>query len=174
MCDARRVREAIASGCKGIRGSLLTFKLKPLEFVMIFLAFFIAVTRALAYAISTYDGVVFIRERRNVPKPIRKRRKTVTAGTQMDLRRESVSTGTQADFPHAAPIEQRRKTITVGTQVDTPANLPEIWCICREPEHGAMIFCENSNCLIGWFHMECLRIEEAPKGSWYCPNCSNL
>lgn len=119
------------------------------------------------------------------PGPIRQRRKTVTVGTQVDnhhpgsiqQRRETVTVGTQVDPQSPGPIRQRRETVTVGTQVDPPrlgpiATPPEIWCICREPEHGDMIFCENPGCLIEW--LNCLHMDTAPENDWHCPNCSNI
>lgn len=49
---------------------------------------------------------------------------------------------------------------------------PELWCICRLPDDGSeMIFCENSNCLVQWFHVKCMKMSTIPENSWYCPNC---
>ena len=47
------------------------------------------------------------------------------------------------------------------------------WCFCkREEEEGReMIGCDNSNCIIQWFHTECLWITKVPKGEWLCPEC---
>ena len=36
-------------------------------------------------------------------------------------------------------------------------------------EYGKMILCDNSNCAIQWFHIDCLKL---PKGKWYCPMCT--
>lgn len=53
--------------------------------------------------------------------------------------------------------------------------VPEIWCVCRQPDTGTpMIFCENTLCTIKWFHFNCMRISFAPKGNWFCPNCTSL
>ena len=38
-------------------------------------------------------------------------------------------------------------------------------------ESGNMIGCENDDCAIQWFHVECLRIKHIPKKAWYCPEC---
>ena len=48
----------------------------------------------------------------------------------------------------------------------------QVWCYCKGSEDGEMIGCDNTECDIGWFHTECLRITVIPKGKWYCPNCS--
>lgn len=52
---------------------------------------------------------------------------------------------------------------------------PELWCICRQADVGTpMIFCENMQCTIKWFHFNCVNITFAPKGQWFCANCSIL
>ena len=50
------------------------------------------------------------------------------------------------------------------------------YCYCRGPEAGTMIGCDNPDCPIEWFHIECLQIHTIPKGKskWYCPDCRKL
>lgn len=50
------------------------------------------------------------------------------------------------------------------------------FCYCKGPEEGTMIACDNPNCMIEWFHLECLKIQSVPKGKskWYCPDCRKL
>ena len=50
------------------------------------------------------------------------------------------------------------------------------YCYCRGPEAGTMIGCDNPDCPIEWFHIECLQIRTIPKGKskWYCPDCRKL
>lgn len=31
--------------------------------------------------------------------------------------------------------------------------------------------CDNDDCDIEWFHYECVGLQGAPKGKWYCPTC---
>ena len=45
------------------------------------------------------------------------------------------------------------------------------YCYCKMERDVEMIGCDADNCLIEWFHMECLKIHKAPKGKWYCPDC---
>lgn len=45
------------------------------------------------------------------------------------------------------------------------------YCFCRQVSFGDMIGCDNDECLIEWFHFECLGITVLPKGKWYCPDC---
>ncbi len=37
-----------------------------------------------------------------------------------------------------------------------------------------MITCDNSECMIEWFHTKCLQISKVPRGKWYCPDCRKL
>ena len=50
-------------------------------------------------------------------------------------------------------------------------NNQEMWCYCKTEESGTMIFCENEQCPIKWFHVKCLRITNIPKTKWFCPEC---
>ena len=50
----------------------------------------------------------------------------------------------------------------------------ELWCFCNQVESGKMIYCENDDCDIHWFHYLCLGISTAPRGKWYCPDCRKL
>ncbi len=46
-----------------------------------------------------------------------------------------------------------------------------LWCYCREPESGKLIMCEKSGCKIEWFQFKCLKMSNAPKNKWICPDC---
>ena len=37
--------------------------------------------------------------------------------------------------------------------------------------YGEMIAFDNRSCEVEWFHMECVDLERAPRGKWFCPNC---
>ncbi|XP_055317534.1 inhibitor of growth protein 1-like [Sitodiplosis mosellana] len=118
------------------------------------------------------------------PQSIRQRRKTVAI--QVDtwnpefVQQCPELTAVQGDLPNPKPVQQRRKSVAVAVQVDMPYSErvqvvspenPEIWCICRDEEHGKMILCENPFCVIKWFHMACLGMKTTPEGDWYCANC---
>ena len=47
----------------------------------------------------------------------------------------------------------------------------DIWCFCAQVESGKIIFCDNEECPIGWFHYLCIGISCAPRAKWYCPDC---
>lgn len=48
---------------------------------------------------------------------------------------------------------------------------PEQYCLCNQPEFGLMVACDNVECKIQWFHLACVGLKAAPKGSWICPQC---
>ena len=50
------------------------------------------------------------------------------------------------------------------------------FCYCKGPQEGTIIASDNPNCMIEWFHLECLKIQSVPKGKskWYCPDCRKL
>jgi hypothetical protein len=45
------------------------------------------------------------------------------------------------------------------------------YCICQNVSYGEMIACDNPDCIVEWFHYECVGITQQPKGKWYCPQC---
>ena len=52
------------------------------------------------------------------------------------------------------------------------SSMADCWCFCRNGEYGKMVLCDSSNCAIQWFHIDCLKLAEVPKGKWYCPVCT--
>ena len=46
-----------------------------------------------------------------------------------------------------------------------------LYCLCRQPAHGLMMGCDNSECQIRWFHFECVGLNTKPTRKWYCPSC---
>ena len=50
----------------------------------------------------------------------------------------------------------------------------KVFCYCRKPESDEMIGCDNEQCKMEWFHFKCLKLNKAPKGKWYCPDCRKL
>ncbi|KAF8636673.1 hypothetical protein AX17_003479 [Amanita inopinata Kibby_2008] len=47
-----------------------------------------------------------------------------------------------------------------------------LYCYCREVSFGEMIACDSAKCEREWFHLECVGLEEPPKGKWFCDECS--
>ena len=50
------------------------------------------------------------------------------------------------------------------------ANEP-VYCVCKERSHGLMVACDNLDCAIEWFHIDCVGMTKLPKDKWYCPFC---
>ncbi|GLV40072.1 hypothetical protein CBL_02957 [Carabus blaptoides fortunei] len=39
----------------------------------------------------------------------------------------------------------------------------ELWCMCKKPDDGSpMMQCENDDCPIKWFHLQCLNMQDIP------------
>ncbi len=47
------------------------------------------------------------------------------------------------------------------------------YCVCGQVSFGEMIACDNEECSIKWFHIDCIGLKSLPKGKWYCPECTN-
>ena len=45
------------------------------------------------------------------------------------------------------------------------------YCICNQVSFGRMIACDNPQCQIEWFHFACVKLDEEPKGKWFCEKC---
>ncbi|KAI8146974.1 inhibitor of growth protein 5-like protein [Fennellomyces sp. T-0311] len=57
------------------------------------------------------------------------------------------------------------------------SNLPidpnePLYCYCRQVSFGEMVACDNDDCEIEWFHLECVGLRTPPRGKWYCKNCA--
>jgi len=48
------------------------------------------------------------------------------------------------------------------------------YCLCGQPSFGIMVACDNTNCKILWFHLNCVELKEPPPGDWLCPACRLL
>lgn len=46
------------------------------------------------------------------------------------------------------------------------------YCLCNQVSYGEMVGCDNNDCPIEWFHYGCVGLAQAPKGKWYCPQCT--
>ncbi|KAH9574795.1 hypothetical protein CY35_01G078000 [Sphagnum magellanicum] len=64
---------------------------------------------------------------------------------------------------------------SVNMDLDLPVDPNEpTYCYCGQVSYGEMIACDNPECMIEWFHFDCVGIKERPKGKWYCSDCSAL
>ncbi|KAI9207855.1 uncharacterized protein BJ171DRAFT_578322 [Polychytrium aggregatum] len=46
-----------------------------------------------------------------------------------------------------------------------------LYCYCRGVSYGEMIGCDAEDCPNEWFHLDCVGLDEPPKGVWYCNDC---
>ncbi|KAA1476189.1 hypothetical protein DENSPDRAFT_843092 [Dentipellis sp. KUC8613] len=75
--------------------------------------------------------------------------------------------------PHSRTIKLRvppLSTIQAGEHVDP--NEPK-YCYCHDVSHGEMVACDNEECLIEWFHLQCVGLSTPPPNEkpWYCRDC---
>lgn len=73
--------------------------------------------------------------------------------------------------PHVMTSEELYQAALAAADASEPT-----YCYCKRISFGEMIACEHPECLIEWFHFECvgLTAENRPKGKWYCKECRKL
>ncbi|KAI6218274.1 Inhibitor of growth protein 3-like [Aphelenchoides besseyi] len=71
------------------------------------------------------------------------------------------------------PASQRRNTARNVNKIEDETPAEPTYCICEQVSYGNMIGCDNDECLIEWFHFDCVKLKvKPPKGKkWYCPSC---
>ena len=55
-----------------------------------------------------------------------------------------------------------------------PNNDGSQFCYCKVEVVGEMYPCSRAECLLKYFHLECLNLTRALKKSWVCPVCRNV
>lgn len=76
----------------------------------------------------------------------------------------------------ATEVFTRAETLASPLPLSKPLDdvqplLEESFCICKQPSYGEMIGCDNPNCKIEWFHLNCVQLSSPPEGKWYCSQC---
>ncbi|KAH8730618.1 hypothetical protein GQ44DRAFT_723439 [Phaeosphaeriaceae sp. PMI808] len=62
--------------------------------------------------------------------------------------------------------------VDLGTDARSPTPPSKTYCTCSRPGDGElMIACESEDCLIEWYHFQCVGLTNAPEGEWICPTC---
>ena len=51
-------------------------------------------------------------------------------------------------------------------------NDQKAYCFCRRTSFANIIACDRNTCSYEWFHYGCVDITRAPKGRWFCSDCS--
>ena len=64
----------------------------------------------------------------------------------------------------------RGKEVQCDKENDPPnvASGTSTYCLCKGPEQGKMIACDNHSCAVEWFHFSCVGLHRKPRGKWYC------
>lgn len=73
--------------------------------------------------------------------------------------------------PNSSVVELVGEGGTTVTEWTCDPNEPR-YCVCNQVSYGEMVGCDNEKCTIEWFHYGCVGLAEAPKGKWYCPQCT--
>lgn len=106
-----------------------------------------------------------------------------TAGGRLEARRTKGRgrVGVAAAAAAAAPDKKKkggRKRTLETEEEDGPSSLlpmptenEPVYCYCQKPSHGQMVACDNDECQLEWFHLECVGLTAAPTGEWLCPDC---
>ncbi|KAI7903044.1 uncharacterized protein BX663DRAFT_509334 [Cokeromyces recurvatus] len=63
--------------------------------------------------------------------------------------------------------KKKKKEAREATDKEEP-----LYCYCQQVSYGEMVACDGEHCPYEWFHMECVGVEEPPKGAWFCEHCS--
>ncbi|KAL3892042.1 hypothetical protein ACJMK2_004282 [Sinanodonta woodiana] len=78
-----------------------------------------------------------------------------------------------ANIPTIASVLQPSNTNNDGLTVSE--NNTDLICLCQVPYDETfddVLDCENHNYRLKWLHSRCKNMSRAPKGSYYCPECS--
>ncbi|KAI8367983.1 hypothetical protein EDC96DRAFT_505961 [Choanephora cucurbitarum] len=74
--------------------------------------------------------------------------------------------------PKALPSRKNNSKLkTSDMDMSIDPNEP-VYCYCQGVSYGEMVACDNADCDIEWFHIACVDLKAAPKGKWFCDNCS--
>lgn len=48
----------------------------------------------------------------------------------------------------------------------------ETWCVCNGVDDGRpMIACDSDKCIVKWYHLDCVSLQDIPFHPWYCNTC---
>ncbi|KAL6786106.1 hypothetical protein ACKKBG_A01425 [Auxenochlorella protothecoides x Auxenochlorella symbiontica] len=117
--------------------------------------------RKLDKDLKTFDAEIAVERSKLGLPPIE------VAGTDAEAKRSRKDGGT----PHVMTSEELYQAALAAADASEPT-----YCYCKRISFGEMIACEHPECLIEWFHFECvgLTAENRPKGKWYCKECRKL
>ncbi|KAH8909510.1 hypothetical protein BR93DRAFT_956621 [Coniochaeta sp. PMI_546] len=99
--------------------------------------------------------------------PKRKSASASRTGTKKDKGSGGAAVGVDAAGAEEVEIDDEGKVVD--------PNEPR-YCLCNRVSFGMMIQCDNDNCKLEWFHLECVGLSDVPARTtkWYCPDCRVL
>ena len=85
----------------------------------------------------------------------------------------TIEEGEELEEPVQIVSNEEEHEGTSSRRSPEDADLPEITCLCEKAPYGEMVGCDNPNCPIEWFHLECVGLDKPPtETTWLCPQCS--
>nr|XP_039270863.1 inhibitor of growth protein 3-like [Styela clava] len=122
---------------------------------------------------STQDGLL-MSPTGSRPSRTKKQTSRAAAWTQERMQAEA-RRGHAREKDHISPnssmVELVGESSNASSDWTLDPNEPR-YCICNQVSYGEMVGCDNSKCTVEWFHYGCVNLTEAPKGKWYCPQCT--
>ncbi|KAL8566258.1 hypothetical protein ACOMHN_046759 [Nucella lapillus] len=117
----------------------------------------------------------------SAPRSQRTKKQTTKAAALAQQQQQAVAAAQQqATVPApqvvATPQAGTERTEEAGAELpmdewQSDPNEPR-YCLCNNVSYGDMVGCDNDDCPIEWFHYGCVGLTQAPKGKWYCPQCT--
>ena len=93
---------------------------------------------------------------------------------EVDNMKSSASSANNSN-PALADMEEKQDSNSNMDLTDSQSqSSPSQYCVCNEPFNGDMIACDGESCKVEWFHFRCVGMKAAPKGRWFCDECSKL
>ncbi|KAI8368923.1 inhibitor of growth protein 5-like protein [Blakeslea trispora] len=90
---------------------------------------------------------------------------------QEDEEREKETQKQESNYLSTQDAIQHAKAAVSLSDLPIDPNEP-LYCYCSQVSFGEMVACDNEECEIEWFHLECVGLKVPPKGKWYCKNCT--
>jgi hypothetical protein len=69
-------------------------------------------------------------------------------------------------------FEPLEKLLGLQNLIAAAQTMNELWCSCQQAYTGAMILCDSTRCMIGWYHNRCVGLpEDYENHDWLCRAC---
>lgn len=139
---------------------------------------------------SKESSVVSIGERKkrasttSATPPIPKKKKKLNKSNSSQKLQQQLQPAEPGALPaegedHIGPAEKNIKMRNKdprnrgdGHSIENDEEDKTLYCFCQRVSFGEMVACDGPNCKYEWFHYGCVGLKEPPKGTWYCPDCT--